>query len=489
MGSSPTLGRQRNTCMGKTYLFYDIETTGLNPCFDQIVQFAAIRTDEQFNELEHHEFFIRLNPDVIPSPYAFLTHDISLSYLKDQSCEYEAIQKIHALINTPQTLSVGYNNLGFDDEFLRFSFYRNLLTPYTHQWANGCSRIDLYPITQLYFLYQKSVIEWPIINEKPSLKLENLNASNTWVDGQAHDAMVDVRITLALAKALKRHEKTWKYAVDYFNKKIDIDRFEKLPIAFESLAGAHREALLLQGQLGSRLNYQAPVLFLGPHHHYKNQTLWLRLDIDALPETTPNMIDQTTFVFRKRLAEPPLLLAPLKRFYSQLKNERLEQAHSNKAWLKEHPNLLQLICDYHQQYKYPIIPNCDIDADLYQQSFLTPNEQYQCNQFHAATLTEKNSVIQRMTSEHLQKQARRLLARNYSDTLHNDISEFKNYLKLIFSESTDNLPIDYKGEKHLSCKETLNTIEKILTSNNLTEKNERLLEELIHYLNAAKQIL
>lgn len=467
--------------MGKTYLFYDIETTGLNPCFDQIVQFAAIRTDEQFNELERHQFFIRLNPDVIPSPYAFLTHDITLSSLKNQPCEYEVIQKIHALLNTPNTLSTGYNNLNFDDEFLRFSFYRNLLTPYTHQWANGCGRLDLYPITLLYFLYQKDAIEWPIINEKPSLKLENLNTANRWVDGQAHDAMVDVRITLALAKALRKNEKTWQYAAGYFNKATDIDRLEKLPITFESSAGAHREALLLQGRLGSRLDYQAPVLLLGSHQHYKNQTLWLRLDTDTLPETTADMIDQTTFVFRKRLAESPLLLAPLKRFYSKLENDRLEKAHSNKAWLKEHPHLLQLICDYHQQYKYPTILNCDIDADLYQQPFLTSDEQYQCNQFHATALLEKNSVIQRMTSERLQKQARRLLARNYPNQT-NDRSEFDNYLRTIFSTATENLPVDYKGVKHLSSQQTLTAIENIFTSDDLNEKSKHLLTELTAYL-------
>ena len=38
-----------------TYLFYDLETTGLNPCFDQVLQFAAIRTDLSLNEIERHE--------------------------------------------------------------------------------------------------------------------------------------------------------------------------------------------------------------------------------------------------------------------------------------------------------------------------------------------------------------------------------------------------------------------------------------------------
>ena len=41
--------------MQRTYLFYDIETSGLNKCFDQVLQFAAIRTDLELHELEHYE--------------------------------------------------------------------------------------------------------------------------------------------------------------------------------------------------------------------------------------------------------------------------------------------------------------------------------------------------------------------------------------------------------------------------------------------------
>jgi exodeoxyribonuclease I len=61
-----------------TYLFYDLETSGLNPAFDQILQFAAIRTDADFQEIERHNFRIRLRPDIIPSPGALLATDVSV---------------------------------------------------------------------------------------------------------------------------------------------------------------------------------------------------------------------------------------------------------------------------------------------------------------------------------------------------------------------------------------------------------------------------
>ena len=145
----------------QTYLFYDIETTGLNKSFDQVLQFAAIRTDLNLKELARHEIKIKLNPDAIPSPYALITHKIGINALSDGLNEYEAIKQIHQLLNQPGTISLGYNTLGFDDEFLRFSFYRNLLKPYTHQYANQCYRMDLYPMAMMFFLFKPNVITWP----------------------------------------------------------------------------------------------------------------------------------------------------------------------------------------------------------------------------------------------------------------------------------------------------------------------------------------
>ena len=54
------------------YVFYDTETTGTDTVFDQILQFAAIRTDDDLNELERFSLRCRLLPHIIPSPIALL---------------------------------------------------------------------------------------------------------------------------------------------------------------------------------------------------------------------------------------------------------------------------------------------------------------------------------------------------------------------------------------------------------------------------------
>ena len=164
--------------MQASYLFYDIETTGINPCFDQIIQFAAIRTDLALNEIERVEFRASISEDVIPHPAAMLVCNILPSEQQGNASEYELVRQIHDLVNQPNMTSLGYNTLGFDDEFLRFAFYRHLLDPYTHQYNNGCGRMDIFPMAVMYYLFKPDVVQWPTVDGKRSLKLELLNNDN-----------------------------------------------------------------------------------------------------------------------------------------------------------------------------------------------------------------------------------------------------------------------------------------------------------------------
>ena len=48
------------------FVFYDLETTGISPAFDQALQFAAIVTDSDFNEIERVDLRCRLAPHILP---------------------------------------------------------------------------------------------------------------------------------------------------------------------------------------------------------------------------------------------------------------------------------------------------------------------------------------------------------------------------------------------------------------------------------------
>jgi len=145
--------------------------------------------------------------------------------------------------------------------------------------------MDIYPIALLYYLFKPKVIEWPIIDGTVSLKLDNINQANHFTDGQAHHAMVDVEVTLALAKRLYQEQQMWHYLCDYFSKQKDTRRLSKI-----------NHGIAVDGKIGSKNNFMAPILSIGGHNVYSNQTLWLRLDDEQLQETAPDEI----FVIRKK---------------------------------------------------------------------------------------------------------------------------------------------------------------------------------------------
>lgn len=469
--------------MKKTFLFYDIETTGLNKAFDQVLQFAAIRTDEALNELERHEIKMKLSPDVIPSPGAIITHRISIETMLEGIPEIEGIYQIHQLINKPGTISIGYNTLGFDDEFLRFSFYRNLLSPYTHQYANGCGRADIYPLLILYYLYKNEILKWPQLQDKISLKLENLNQYNQLALGRAHDAMSDVLATVELAKRLRAEKEMWEYALGYFDKNIIAQRLTQLTSAFHHQEENYREGLLIEGGLGSSRAYQCPVLCLGQHHHYKNQTIWLRLDDERLQTTNLDAITETTWVFQKKSGEANFILPMNQRFIQHLDKERQVLASENKKFLFANPAVLKGISDYWRHYKYPKIPNIDLDAALYENGFLSSADESYCRQFHQASISEKLKLIPQIHNPNLRQQAIRIIGRNYPQHCTNELKlEFDDYLQGINPSEEKFRLIDYRGKFRLTPKAAREEIEVLRKEQEIDEEKQTLLLELENYL-------
>lgn len=458
-----------------TYLFYDIETTGLNKCFDQILQFAAIRTDLAFNELARDEFSVRLNCDVIPSPGAIITHRISIAQCTQGISELDAILKIHALVNTPGTMSVGFNSLGFDDEFLRFSFYRHLLPPYTHQYAKQCGRMDLYPITTLFYLFKPDYLKWPAADGKVNLKLENINADNKLFSGRSHHAMTDVEITLALAKRFFQDQLMWNYVTDYFQKEIDEKRISESDNTLTIHHQSYRFGFLVYGKIGAVDHFIAPVIQLGPHLHYKNQILYLRLDRAALRLSTEKEIKPHAEIFRKKLAEPPIFLPYKERYLKLLSEQRQLEYQNNLTWLKEQAEIFLAIKHFYQHDKYPVIPERDVDAALYDIGFPTPPEENLFKQFHAAKPENKSIIAARFPNRMRYEQAIRMLGRHFPQYLSDsERLQFDTYLQAEL--------IDFRGEKKLTKQNALHEIVAIKKTKVLDNEQRFLLDELENYL-------
>lgn len=468
-----------------SYLFYDIESTGLNPCFDQVLQFAAIRTDLNLNEIERHQFEVKLNPDIIPSPYAVMIHGIGIKQMLQGQNEYDTITAIHRLFNRPHTISLGYNTLGFDDEFLRFSFYRNLLTPYTHQYAHGCSRMDIYPMTLLYYLFKPNCLEWPHIDDKVSLKLEHLSRLNQLASGPAHDAMVDVEATLALAKILKKDHTMWDYCCGYFNKAADQKRIHALEHSLCVNQKNYPLAYAVLGRIGANNNFIAPVLSLGTHKVYKNQSLWLRLDNERILSSNKDNILKQSFIFKKKMAEPPIILPVHERYGRKISNERQALATQVQAWLTQHPELLEHLRNEAQYYRYPAVDDIDIDAALYDLPFPSAPEQQGLNQFHQLEVHNKALFIHELNQHH-QQLAWRILAKHYPEALESSqLQDFNQHQQQLFG-TLDCQMFDYKNQKKLTSLQALAEISKLQQQKLDPEKLNLLNDLSAHLKNKAK---
>lgn len=462
-----------------TFLFYDLETSGLSKTFAQVVEFAAIRTTLDFVEVEREHFYVKLTRDTTPEPDAFITHQIGLDKLATGLPENEAITKIHAMLNKPGTISLGYNTLGFDDEFLRFSFARCLLPPYTHQYLNGCGRMDLYPITVLYYLYKDNVMLWPEIDGKPSMKLENIAGLNSWLTGQAHHAMTDVEATLSLAKALAKAEEMWQFSLGYFNKQQDLDRMQTYCQKVLPDSGKHfYHGIVVWGKLGLAANYAAPAICFGVHKYYKNQTIWLRLDKELFADDYDKI---TTCVIRKKLGEAPIIL-PYKSKYSSVISEEAKNIMAlNLEFLENNPKLCRDICEIALSQQYPVVSGVDLDANLYQMPFPSREMQHLLSDFLTNVTKEADSsLLEAFIDKDLQAKAVRYLWRYTPDLLPDAYTEgMTHYWQKILN--VDSSPIDFKSTTRFSPTEAMQRA-KVLAQEDLAPQQQEVLKQLLNYL-------
>lgn len=191
-----------------TFFWYDLETFGLNPSYDKIAQFAGQRTDMDLNPIGDSIILYCKPPmDYLPDPLSCLVTSITPQETIEKGfCEAEFIEKINQEFSVPNTCVCGFNSLRFDDEFIRNALYRNFFDPYQREWKNFNSRWDILDLVRAAHDLRPQDINWPPKNPKtgnPVFKLTELTKANDIDQTGAHDAMVDVRATIAVAKLVK----------------------------------------------------------------------------------------------------------------------------------------------------------------------------------------------------------------------------------------------------------------------------------------------
>jgi exodeoxyribonuclease-1 len=192
-----------------TFFWHDYETFGAVPRQDRPSQFAGVRTDAELNEIgEPLMIYCQPAPDYLPAPEACLLTGITPQHcLRHGVAEHEFAGVIERELAAPGTIGVGYNSLRFDDEVSRFLFWRNLIDPYAREWQNQCGRWDILDLVRATYALRPEGIEWPQHEDgRPSFKLEHLSAANGLLHEAAHDALSDVRATIALARLIKQQQ-------------------------------------------------------------------------------------------------------------------------------------------------------------------------------------------------------------------------------------------------------------------------------------------
>lgn len=192
-----------------TFLWHDYETFGAEPRRDRPAQFAAIRTDADLNEIgEPIMLYCQPAPDYLPDPQACLITGITPQHCLEHGVpEHEFAARICAAFSEPGTIGVGYNTIRFDDEVTRFLLWRNLMDPYAREWQNGCGRWDMLDVVRMAYALRPDGITWPRHDDgRPSFRLEHLTRDNGLVHDAAHDALSDVRATIALARLLRNKQ-------------------------------------------------------------------------------------------------------------------------------------------------------------------------------------------------------------------------------------------------------------------------------------------
>jgi exodeoxyribonuclease I len=190
------------------FAFYDLETTGTSPAFDQPLQFAAILTDDAFEEIERVNLRCRMAPHIIPSPWALAVTGVRPAQLVDPALPslLELTQDIAGLITRwSPAIWTGFNSIRFDEEMLRQAFYQTLQPDIFATQFNGNTRFDV--LTALFAVWDRhpDLLEWPVDETgRVRFALDRISPLNGFADHEAHDALGDVAATIHVTRKIAR---------------------------------------------------------------------------------------------------------------------------------------------------------------------------------------------------------------------------------------------------------------------------------------------
>ena len=425
----------------QTLLWHDYETFGLDPRWDRPSQFAAIRTDLDFNPIgEPMMWYCRPADDYLPSVGACLVTGVTpQKCLQEGLPEVEFMGLINDQMSMPGTCSLGYNSLRFDDEFTRFGLYRNFLDAYAREWQGGNSRWDLIDLVRTAAAIRPEGINWPR-NEAGELvlKLDQLAPANGIDHANAHDALADVRATIELARLIKKAQpRLYGYVFQLKHKaqvweQLDL-QMQKPVLHVSSMYGCDNGYLSLVGAFAKHPSNnngvlvfdlrQDPSLWQGYSSAQLQELLFSRKG--GLPLGTVRPAVKEIHVNKCPVVAPVQTLADAQ---AQKYSIDKTQCQVHLQYLQQDKALCQALVEAFA--KRPDFAAVDPDAGLYGGGFFSDKDRKLMQQVHQKGPESWNEGVFSFADERLETMLFRLKARNYPELLSDDENqaweEFRN---------------------------------------------------------------
>jgi exodeoxyribonuclease-1 len=396
-------------------IFYDTETTGTNTYFDQILQFAAIRTDAKFNEIERFDIRCRLLPDVVPAPGAMRVMRVRVPQLTDPSLpsHYEMVQAVRAkLLSWSPALFIGWNSIHFDEPLMRQALYKTLHSPYLTQ-TNGNNRTDAMRMFQACSLFAPHALEFPVgENGRPTFKLQRIAAANGFLHHHAHYAVSDAEVTMFLCRQLaERAPAIWS----------SFARFSAKNAVVEYLK-ATRVYCLSNFYPGEP--YSCVVTTIGQNR--RDQAEWYVYDLSIDPESLTSLEDVD---LAKRLTEGSKPVRALRSnaapmiFPAEAAPSRIKSRSYDLGELRSRAERLQrdtalrarLVAAFEsQKVEYPVSPH--VEKQIYA-GFIQRADERLMDAFHEAEWSKRPAIVERFQDSRLRAIGKRLIHLERPDVL------------------------------------------------------------------------
>ena len=389
-----------------SFVFYDIETTGISQHFDQILQFAAIRTDDDLHELERFEIRSRLQPHIVPSPTAMHVTGMTIENILDPSrpSNYEMMTAIRCWLSERcPAVFLGYNSLKFDEEFLRHAFYQCLYPAYLTN-TRGSSRTDALQIIRAAASLRPGLITVPLNDAgKPVFKLDRLAPANGYPLLNAHDALADVEATIHMCRIVKEGAPDlWEAFLRLSHKAVvqEFTRVEDAFVFFEFFG--NRSAPNIVTRIGS--GQQANAVYC----------LDLLCDLDDLRQRnhaalTTRLNKSPRPIRRVKLNGSPLL-APLEEApFDLLGDHSIYDLRARAMEVQSDAGFMARLVAASEPSGEEREPSPHVEQQLYEGGFWSDADGRSLDRFHQGDWDTRLAIASALEDERLRQLARRLI--------------------------------------------------------------------------------